>query len=102
MKLTQKCVSFNNTCIDLLVPPSVTREKHAEALELLDLLQSIAGHLQRALSWISAQTLHLGLFTVVLIFIQSNQVDVENPDQKILAVVNPPLNANGSTCSFKQ
>jgi len=102
VKLTQKWVSFNNTCINLLVPPSVTREKHPEVLKLLDLLQSIAGPLQRALSWISVETLHLGLFTVVLIFIQSNQVDVENPDQKILTVVNPPLNANGWTCSFKQ
>jgi len=35
---------LSNSCIDLLVSPSVTRENHPKKFELVNLLQHIAGH----------------------------------------------------------
>jgi len=46
-KLTQNCVCFINPCINLLVPPSVTREYHTKVFELLHYLQCIAAYLWR-------------------------------------------------------
>jgi len=52
----QSCVFFSNSCINLLVPLSVTCEYHPKVLELLPLLQCIAAYLYLALPWVSGET----------------------------------------------
>jgi len=55
INLTQNSVYFINPCINLLIPLCVTREYHVKVLELLDILQSDAAYLQRALAWVSGE-----------------------------------------------
>jgi len=48
--ITQNCVCYTNSCINLLVLDSVIRGHHTKVLELLDILQCIAAYLQQALA----------------------------------------------------
>jgi len=63
IKLTQNCVCFINSCINLFVPTSVTREYHLVLIRL-HLLQCISAHLQNAPPWTSWKTQYLNLFSV--------------------------------------
>jgi len=49
IKFIQNCGCFTNPCINLVVPPSVTREYHLKLIELLHLLQFNAASLQHTL-----------------------------------------------------
>ena len=77
MELTQMRVWFNNPYIDLLLPPSVTREYYLNVLELLQML-SVSAHLQHTLPYIYGETYSNISVILLLIFIPAWQYAAEN------------------------
>jgi len=65
IRLTQNCVWFTNSCINLIVPLPVTREYHSKLLERLVLLHCIAAHLQHMLPWLK-ETHNTSVFSMVI------------------------------------
>jgi len=75
MKLTQKCVCFTNPCINLLVPPSITRENHPKAIEF-SLVLAIWRALLVSPSYSRDCALTFGAYTFIKHRERSNKIDL--------------------------
>ena len=100
---------FVNPCINLLVPPSATREYHPKVFQVLHLLQCIAAHFQHTLLKVLGETYYLGHFSAVIIFIPAWPHIAENrwnacwrPVVKMLSVPNRLRKVNGWPSSSRQ
>ena len=93
--------SFTNPCINLLVPPSGTREYNPKVLELVHLLQCIAAYL---VSWRDNTTSFQCWFSFRprRTQPQTDRVHAKDLLQKMLAAPNHPQKANGWSCCFQQ